>query len=842
MIAKLTIRNLWANVGRFAMTTFGVVLAVSFVVSAFVLGDGLRKTFGDLTTEIVAGTDLEVRPVDEFGTIASLNDGDVAAVLAVDGVADAVGFVEAPENSVRPITPSGEEIPTSGPPQLAFSWSDAPGFSPFTVVDGSSPGIDEFVIDLDSAARHEFIVGDTYTVLTGTGHHDLTLSGLTRFGSENATVGAVLMAMNAGQTDALFGTVGYDSIAVALTDSARADLATAEAAVQAAMPGLDVLNQATIADETAAEFNTQIDLIQTILLAFAGVALLVSIFIIGNTFAIVLQQRTREMGLLRLIGADARQLRRGALGEAGFIGVLASSVGIPGGIGVAAGLTALFGAIGAQFPAYDIIVSTRTVAVAAAVGIGVTMLAAWWPTRTATRVPALAALRSGVAGETGSSRSRTTTGLIFGLLGAGVALAGVFGSASSAAALTLMGVGAVALFVAVTLISPRLVAPATSAFGVALERLGMPGRLAVRNARRQAGRTATTATALMIGLAVVSMALVVGESVKTQLGSGVERVVLADYLLTDQVADAGFPSTVVDELISDPAYATVTGFRNSEMMVGEEIVGVTASRLGDLSELFDLQISDGSITNEPTQLLVSRDRADADSLLPGDVIDVALSNGATTSLEVSAVFDTESIVTDDWLVDIAVFDQAGISSSESWIAFNTAADLGTDAATIAVEQLRERYPQGELETAAQFQERVEGLVDQILSVLNVLVALAVVIALIGIANTLALSVSERTREIGLLRAVGMTGRGVRRMIRYEAAVIAGFGAILGVVMGLGFGWLTVQALPASFASTMSVPSGQIVVLVAVAAIAGLIAALLPARRAGRMNVLAAMTS
>ncbi len=842
MIAKLTIRNLRANSGRFAMTTFGVVLAVSFVVSAFVLGDGLRRTFGDLTTDIVAGTDLEVRPLDEFGIIGSLDDDDVAAVLAVDGVVDAVGFVEAPENSVRPITPAGEEIPGAGPPQLAFSWSDAPGFSPFTLIEGEAPELGEFVIDFGSADRHGFEIGDAYTVLTGTGRHELTLSGLTRFGSDNQTLGATLMAMNANETDALFGTMGFDSIAVALTDSARADIDSAAALVGGALTDVEVLTQATIEEETAAEFNTQIDIIQSILLGFAGVSLLVSIFIIGNTFAIVLAQRTREMGLLRLVGADANQLRRGAMGEAGAIGLLASAIGIPGGIGVAAGLTALFDALGLTFPDYDIVIATRTILVALAVGVGVTLISAWWPTRNAARVPALAALRTGAAGRSETSRTRTIVAIALAAIGAACVAVGIAGGGSTTAMITMLAIGAIAIFGAVTAISPRLVGPIASAFGLVFERLGMPGRLAIRNARRQAGRTATTAAALMIGLAVVSMALVVGESVKTELGSALDESVMADYLLTDQVADAGFPTSVVEELEADPALGAVTGFRNSQMQVDDEVVDVTAASFDALPTLFDLDISEGGFGDPTSSAIVSRSLADEDSVAIGDVFAATLNNGATVDLAVSGIFDEDSLIAEDWLVDVAVYNTAGVVASETWIAFSAAAGADATAVAAAIDRIEERYPQGELETASEFQERMEGLIDQILSVLNALVALAVVIALIGIANTLALSVSERTREIGLARAVGMSRRGVRRMIRYESAVIAAFGAVLGVAMGIGFGWLMVEALPASFADALAIPSGQIITLVVIASVAGLLAALLPARRAGRMNVLDAIAS
>jgi len=372
----------------------------------------------------------------------------------------------------------------------------------------------------------------------------------------------------------------------------------------------------------------------------------------------------------------------------------------------------------------------------------------------------------------------------------------------------------------------------------------MPGQLAVRNARRQAGRTATTATALMVGLAIVSMALVVGQSIKSQLGSDLENVVQADYFLTDQ-SGAGFPTTIVDDVAADPAFDAVTGFRISEMQLNEdandEIVDVTAARFSDMAVLFDLNVTDGQISSTENATLVSRGRADLDEIAVGDAIDVTLNNGTRATLTVSGIFDDDAVVQQDYIVDVSLFDRAGIIASELWIGLGVDDGLDSTAATNAVTALAERYPQGDLETADEFRERVAGLIDQMLAVLNLLVALAVLIALIGIANTLALSVSERTREIGLLRAVGMNGRGVRRMIRYEAAVIAGFGAVLGVAMGIGLGWLTVAALPDSFAGSLAIPGGQIVVLVIVASLAGLLAALLPARRAGSMNVLAAIS-
>ena len=345
---RLTIKNLAANRVRFALTTFAVVLAVSFVVSSFVLTDGLRSSFNSLSGEIVAGTDYEVRPTAEFGQPEPLAESTLAAVEAVDGVAAAAPVVTA-EDTVRPINGDGQEIPQNGPPQIAFGWVDEPRLSSFTLVEGSPPTApDHFTMDVDGAANHGFAVGETYDVLTPTGTFPLTLTGLTSFGTDNATLGATLMQFDLDGLQAMIGSDGYDAVLVALDGGA--DRTAVEAGLAAAAPAAEVVDNATLESETRADFNSGINIIGNVLLGFAGISLFVSIFIIYNTFSIVLGQRTRELALLRTVGADPRQLRRSVLGEAFLIGALASALGIAGGVGVATGLRALFAALGAELP------------------------------------------------------------------------------------------------------------------------------------------------------------------------------------------------------------------------------------------------------------------------------------------------------------------------------------------------------------------------------------------------------------------------------------------------------------------------------------------------------------
>jgi putative ABC transport system permease protein len=838
---KLTLKNLAANRVRFTMTTFAVVLAVSFVVSSFVLTDGLRSTFGDLSEEIIDGTDLEVRPVDEFGSPVLVDDTAVATVAAVDGVRVAAPMLEPDENTIRPINADGEEIDSAGPPHLAFGWIDDPDLSSFDVVEGSAPDEPhEFALDIDSASDNGFVVGETYSVLTPTGARQLTLSATTTFGKNNDTLGAILMQFEIDALGEFTDTIGYDSIAVALDDDA--DASTVSRAIAAAIPDTEVFDKATLESEQKAEFNNGIDIIGNVLLGFAGVSLFVSTFIIYNTFAIVLGQRTREMALLRTVGADPDQLRRSVQGEALAIGVIASAIGILGGIGVAFGLRGMFASIGADLPDSPTIVSARTIIVAALVGIVVTFVSAVGPARKASRVPAIAALREGSdAGDAGTvTRFAMGTGVaLTGLVAGGF---GLFGGLGTPATVALMAIGAIGIFAAVALLSPAIAGPLTRLLGWPTRRLtGVSGKLAQDNAGRNPRRTATTAAALMIGLALVTMALVVGESVKAQLRSTLASSVDADYLITED-ADAGFPAEFATQVAASPVTTGVVAWSFDDVRIAGEIRGATSADHASVAALFDLDITDGAAVADGVSdpVLVSDDEADAMGLRVGDTLRTEFSSGEFRDATVTGIFGDDVIVDDDYLFDSSTWTSAGADTTLSWLAVMVDQHATTAELDAAFAGFGQDYPLAAIETFVDYIDGVEADIDSALTALNAMVALAVVIALIGIANTLALSVFERTRELGLLRAVGMSRRQLRRMVRFEAGLVALFGAVLGVSIGVGFGWAAVVALPAEFTSTLAIPVNRIVALVVVAGVAGLVAAWGPARRAGRLDVLEAI--
>jgi len=845
---RLTLRNLAANKARFMMTTFAVVLGVGFVVSSFVMSDGLRSTFGQLSEDITAGTDLLVRPTSEFGDPLPLDETLLVEVADVDGVRSVAAYIESDENQLLPIKADGSTITTSGPPQITNVWTDDPEIGSFTIVEGTAPDeANEFSMDLDAAAKHGFEIGETYDFITPDGvWEDVTFVATTRFGADNSTVGATLMHVSLEDAQRLYGEPGFiQQIPVNLEPGADAVAVTAAITELLGDTRAEIVDQATVTAEQSADFNEGINIVGNVLLGFAIVSLFVSIFIIYNTFAIVLGQRVREMGLLRAIGADAAQLRRSVILEAVIVGVIASLIGLVAGIGIAALLTWMFELIGAQLPAYPTILSARTIVLALLLGVGVTVVSSIAPARAAAAVSPIEALRDGAIVTKENGRQRLLWGGA--TLAAGMAMGsfGLFGPSLSTLGLILvLGVAAVMVFLGLTLASPAVARPLTSVLGWPLAKvMGSAGSLARGNASRNPRRTATTAAALMIGLSLVTMGYVVGESVKSSLGTLIEQSVTADYVIAGNEDDSGISPAVADNLEASGQFAAVTGMRYDEARLGTDVLEVTALDLGAVDQLFDIDLQEGVLpASDATDVILLHDElADDLTVGVGDTVPIEFSTGVTSELTVAGIYADKTIF-EDPLVPDQVFDDAGASATDEWIAAALPDGVSTADVAPLIAQLQETFPQVSIDTASEFQQSFEDTIDSALLVVNALLALAIVIALIGIANTLALSVHERTRELGLLRAVGMTRRQTRRMVRWEAVLVALFGAVLGVAAGLLFGWGAVSALPAdSFGGSLTIPVTQIVQVVMLAAAATLVAAWLPARRAGKLNVLDAIS-
>jgi len=834
-------KNLSGNRIRVALTALAVVFGVGFVVASFVLADSLRDSFGSLSREIVAGTDLVVRPVDEFGNGSVVDDDLLARVLEVPGVRAAAGEVDG--DNVQPIKADGEVVETVGPPQLGFNWIADPQLSKVTLVQGAAPGAGEFVMDTGAAERHGFIIGETYGVSTATGRHDLMLSGLMRFGESNTTNGAVLTSYDMETTRRLIGVEPgeLDLISIAVEPDARA--ADVEAAIaEIVAPGIETVNQRTLEDEQAAEFNSVISILGNLLLGFAAVSLFVSTFIIYNTFGIILAQRVREIGLLRALGAEARQVRRAVLGESALIGLIASLIGIAVGVGLSFALRSIFDALGAPLPTGDTIVAIRTIVVALVVGVGVTVVAALAPAKRAGMVSPISAM-TGTSTEPANQRGMRVGGALLLALGLAAGAFGLFVATGTVMVVAGMTLGMLGVFLGTAALAPGVARPITRAVGWPIAKLlGVGGSLARLNAGRNPRRTATTAGALMIGLALVTTALVVGDSGKAQIRRTLEQDISADYLLSNATFDE-FDPAVYAAVADRSEFGEIMGVGEVGVQVGGgDIHEGAVTDLTTASRLFALDVTSGAVPvgdDARNALLASTGTAEAWGVEAGDEVDVLFPDGATAVFNVAAIFDN-NLIFDEVILDapsvVATHGPVGFEWISTQLADGVSFTDG-DNAMAAIEAL---HPQVDAQNRGEYREQIESEIDQLLQIVNAMLALAILIALLGIGLTLALSVFERTRELGLLRAVGMTRHQLRRMVRWEAALVALFGAALGIGIGLVFGWGAVVALPDEFTTTVSIPFVRIAILVGVAALAGLVAALLPARRAGRLNVLDAI--
>lgn len=849
MVTKLTLRGLRSHPLRFALAAFAVLLGVSFVSGAFVLTDSLRKVFDGVFTEISKGVDVRVRSKLAFGDTFSAERDPVPAteidqLRAVDGVERVGGSLQ----RIAPLLDKkGKAIRTTGGPSLGVDFGGESPLSGTTLLEGRAPkGETEVVIDGATADRAKYAVGDSIDILLDGGRRTFTISGLIGRGSQRGFAGATVAGFDPAVAPTLLNTNGtVDSIDLGAADGvSQTELLNRVRAVLP--PNLEAITGEELRQESSDAVGKIFNVFGNVLLGFAAVALFVSTFIINNTFRIIVGQRVRELALLRAIGADAKQVRRMVIAEALVIGAVASVVGILGGVGVAKGLIALFNAGGAGFPDSTTVISTRTIVAALVVGLGVTLASALAPALRASRVPPVAAMRPELGFEQRGSRRRIIVGGV--VTAAGVVLLAVGLFARSGGTIGIIGfsaIGAVALFLGVASLSATFAKRASLLIGAPFAKVfDVPGELARQNAARAPRRTAATASALMIGLALVSTFSVVAASVKASFNETLDRAVTADYVVSDPTF-FGFSTKVADDLRAVPGVESVSGMRIGQMKVAGDTKQVGAVDPATFGDLIDLDVTEGTVPAlSGGGVLVHRDPVKDLALKVGDTVDVTWQNGASASLPIVGVFADASVLGTNWIVSLDTLAAASPTATptDQFVAAKLRDGADLQAARTAIDALAEQYPQLDIQDQAEFRRSQLDQINQILVVVNGMLALAVIIALLGIANTLALSVFERTRELGLLRAVGMSRRQLRRTVRWEAVIVALFGAVLGIVIGTPLGAALSSALPETFVSTISVPIGQVVVLLIIALVAGVLAAIFPARRAARMNVLAAIAT
>lgn len=841
---KLVYRGIVANLGRLILTLISVVLGVSFVSGSFILADSLRGIFNQISEDAFAGVDANVRAVkgelSNDQTPERFDDDIIAAIQSIPGVAYAEGGIFTAEQ-VYSVDAEGETVRPTGPPVFAASWGGPSPVSSFTLVDGEAPVGQEVALDKAQADKGGFAIGDQVTLSIPTGDPEqFELSGIIDFG-EGGTGGAYFILLDLPTTQRVLGADGkVDSIVVnggdTPTDQLLADIDPVLS------DDLEVVSGETVEQEQKDQFGSFINVFGNVLLGFAFVVLFVSIFIIYNTFAILVGQRTRQFGLLRSIGASSKQISFMVLVESVIIGLVASIVGLFGGVGVAALLKQLFSTAGGEFPDGPLEIKTRTIIVVVVVGLVVTVGSALMPAFRASRVSPLEAVRDGGRKER-SLRYRLIAAAVVLVPGIGLLLYGMFGAIDGTAPrLISIGVGAALSFIGVSMASVLFAGPVANALGapVAASR-GIVGRLARDNAARNPQRTAATATALMIGLALITGVSVLASSLLATFDDLLEDSVAADVFVVGAQQAPQFSPLVVDRMAELPEVEMVSGFLSVQAKVDDDVVTLASYDSETGTRVINIDVVEGDVTTLGSDgIAVLEDEADDRGLVVGDTVTIELEDGFTDTLTIKALFAEEALVGSPWLVDRELarahitVDQVGLVG----VVFADGVEL--EAGQAAVDEALSAFPQLESRNNTEFQEEAQSQINQLQVIVYGLLVLCLIVAFFGIVNTMALSVLERIREIGLLRAVGTTRSQLKASVRWEAIIVSVFGSVLGIAMGLVLGAAAVIAIPDSFISKIGIPWFQIVIFLVIGAMIGVIAAYFPARRAGKLNVLDAI--
>ncbi|MEM9516092.1 MAG: FtsX-like permease family protein [Actinomycetota bacterium] len=836
-------RSIRARLGRTIAIAVAITAGVSFVVGSFVLADSLRDVFTDLFDELSEDVDLQVRSVQEFDTDDAREPIDVTLVddvRAIDGVEIAEPTLT---RYAQLINDEGEAVSPAGGPTLGVSWEGDDSVQGVTIKEGVAPtGPDEVAIDKATADRERISVGDEVTYLTDTGQHTGTVTATIGLGDTDSFGGAALVALDLETALDRFGAEGkVDTIDIKVADGA--DVSAVEAELESVLTNtVEVITGEQVAEESAEGVNEFVDLFGNGLLIFAFITTFVSGFIINNVFQITIGQRLRELALMRAVGASGRQVRRMIVGEAFILGIVATVLGVFGGLAVARLLIAAFNAAGAGFPSSATIIQPRTVIIAFLVGVGITMLSVLVPSRRAARIPPVAAMRPEL-GFGALGRRRLIGGVVLTTLGLVMFLVGMFAQPGGTQGLIFFaGGGGLLLFVGVASLSSTIARPVTRFLGWPIEKLfKVPGALARENVARAPRRTSSSAAALMIGVSLVSAAAVFASSLRTTFVDTLENAITADYIVTDD-SFQGLSPVVAETLAEVPELSAVTPVRGISGQVDGDTKNFGAVDAAAFEELVDPDLQEGTIGGlSENGVLVHTDPAGDLDLEIGSEVEVLYQNGVTSTLIVEGIYGDATF--GNWLISLDTLEAVSDAPARDFFIIGKLAD-GVDAETgdVAVAAAIEEFPQANLQTNAEFRESQEAQINQLLVIITMLLAFAIVIAVLGISITLALGVFERTREIGLLRAVGMNRRQTRRSIRWEAVIVSTFGALIGIVLGTFLGVVLSLAVPDDIISKLAFNPTIIVIILIGGVIAGLFAALYPSYKASNMDVLDAIAT
>ena len=844
---RATIKGLMARKVRLALTAFSIVVGVAFVAGTFILTDTIGKAFDNLFSTVEKGVAVEVTGVPKFqshglnseeaGSAQRVPTSLLGTIRAVPGVRNAIGTLS---GYAQLVDKQGQAITTGGAPTFGVSWGNDAQLNPLRLLPGGHPPrtSGEIVVDRHTAEANDLHLGDHVTVLLQGPSMQATIVGIAKFGTADNLAGATLVAFDPVTAQTVLNGGGkFDAIDV----SAQAGVTPDElkSRIQQVLPtGFQAKTGAETAAKQSSDLKKALSFFNIALLVFAVIALFVGAFIIFNTFQILVSQRTRELGLLRALGASGAQVRRSVLAEAVIVGLIASVIGLAAGFALAIGLRALLSAFGVVLPNTTLQLRPRTIVAAFVVGLGATVLSSVVPALRASRTPPIAAMREAQPTSYAGSTRRRVTGLVILAAGIGILLTGLLGGGSNAASFA--GLGAATVFFGVAVLSPLIVRPVARVLGWPLRRWGVSGKLGRENAMRNPKRTASTAAALMIGLGLVAFVGIFAQSIKASSNQILQQTMKADYIVTSKQF-TGFSQDVADQMRKQSVFSTVSEFRQGLFGLKGGSAQVQAVDPATVNQVVHVDMASGSLSALGTgDVAVFDDTATANGWQVGDTVPARFAKTGLVPLKIVGIY-TDKRILGPYVVSLPTYEQNFVEQLDIMVLAKTAPGTSGTEAKTAAKSVAKQFPNVRVEDQAEFRQTQANQINQLLELITALLGLAILIAVIGIVNTLALSIYERTREIGLLRAVGMSRRQVRAMIRWESIIIAVFGALLGTAVGVFFGWAMVHALKSQGIEVLSIPGVQLLIYILVAALIGVVAALRPARRAAKLDVLQAIS-
>ena len=839
---KLARKSTMAHKRRLIGTALSVIIGIAFLAGTFVFTDTIKRTFDNLFANVFKNTDVYVRSnqkiEQDFGPTfrPRIPETVVAQVAAVPGITEAEGSVQ---GFARIIGTNGKPIgQDNGAPNFGGTITGGQ-LSPWRLHDGKLPsGPNEVVLDRSSFKDGKFKIGDPVTIISQGGSKQFTVVGDVRFGDADSPGGATFALFDLPTAQSFIGQPGQVDAVLGKGDGSVSQTELASRVSQAVgTNGIEVLTGAQITKENQTDIQDSLQFFNILLLVFAAVALFVAAFTIYNTFSIIVAQRQRETALLRAVGASRRQVIGSLLAESVIIGVVASLIGFAAGILVAGLLKSGLSLLGVDIPAGGVVVLPRTLIVALIVGVVITVVSAIMPAISASRIPPVAAMRDVAIDESGTSKVRLLWGGLIVLVGAALTGLGLAGQ------ILLLALGIPLVFIGVFVLGPLLARPFARFIGAPLPKIrGVQGQLARENAMRNPKRTARTAAALMVGVALVAGITVLASSIKTSVREVFNKQFTGDFVVTTNTQGfGGLPPSVAQQLNQLPQIDAAAGVQLGLAKIegGDRQVSVIDPTVA--GKVFDLQFVQGSMTDlNDSTILISKGHADNNNLKVGDTLAVTFLNGQTHDLKIAGIYQKKELA-GSYTISNTLYATSGADQFDFSIFIKKKPGVSDADAEQAIKSVTAAYPTAKVQSRSDYIDSQAAQIDTFVNLVYGLLALAVIIAIFGIANTLSLSIYERTRELGLLRAVGASRSQVRSTVRWESVLTALLGAVLGIIIGILLGYAVTLALSDQGLNSFTIPWGALVLIVVIAFVIGVVAAIGPARRAAKLDVLRAVT-